>query len=351
MNEEEEEEAESDRTLIAQDEETENVSPEYRMATLTPSANTKQVVEEIQEDDDEATMADPTLMTLVQTPLPDPQVLKDQQQTNMKRLMEKIERQRQAAQHRLTQQQALVTPSHKTPQRLVVSPGYGESASSSGEERSVIQEQSISSSASSNVEIEERRLQLEFVVFPGECRERERPREVCSGVENKFWKNRFVSCPNERISRSQSVVHPCPISRSKAFFAIFVPAVRRHRFLRARRHSWPRLIISTVTTNRKKTFFKLFKRLSLRKNLNFPHRPRRASPWKMTTNARVRINEDRDFNSTDTRVIRQKIEIIHWKISSPGYSRLNNKRRRQCRDIQVSQRFLTVDTSLVDCLV
>ena len=168
MNEEEGEEAnESDRTLIAQDEEVEKNSAEYRMATVTPSANTKQVAEDIQDDDDddeEATMADPTLITLMQTPLPDPQVLKEQQQKNMKRLMEKIERQRQAAQHRLTHQQTLIIPSNKTPQRLIVSPGYGGSVSSSNEERSVIQEKSISSSSStSTVEIEERRLQLEFV--------------------------------------------------------------------------------------------------------------------------------------------------------------------------------------------
>ena len=73
---EEEEEAASDRTLVAENEE-ENPSPEYRMATITPSVNTVPVADEAH-DDDEATLADPTIMTL-QTPLPDPQAIRQHQ--------------------------------------------------------------------------------------------------------------------------------------------------------------------------------------------------------------------------------------------------------------------------------
>jgi hypothetical protein len=123
---EEEEDAASDRTLIAENEE-ENTSPEYRMATITPSANTIQVAEEVQ-DDEEATLADPTIMTL-QTPLPGQELAK-QQQNNMYRLMEKIDRQRKAAQNRTTQQTTTDTPTIKTPKRLIVSPGYLESSTS-----------------------------------------------------------------------------------------------------------------------------------------------------------------------------------------------------------------------------
>ena len=61
-----EEDAASDRTLVAENVE-ENSSPEYRMVTITPSANTIPVADEVQEDE-EATLADPTIMTL-QTPL------------------------------------------------------------------------------------------------------------------------------------------------------------------------------------------------------------------------------------------------------------------------------------------
>ena len=50
---EEEEEAASDRTLVAENEE--NPSPEYRMAMITPSVNTVPVADEIH-DDDEATL-------------------------------------------------------------------------------------------------------------------------------------------------------------------------------------------------------------------------------------------------------------------------------------------------------
>ena len=85
---EKEEEAASDRILVAEIEE--NPSPEYRMATITPSVNTVPVADEAH-DDDEATLADPTIITL-QTPLPDPQAIRQQQQQNMHRLMEKIER-------------------------------------------------------------------------------------------------------------------------------------------------------------------------------------------------------------------------------------------------------------------
>lgn len=70
-------------------------------------------------DDDEATLADPTIMTL-QTPLPDAQTIRQQQQQNMHRLMEKIERQRKAAESRVQQQTKLQTPTMKTPKKLAV---------------------------------------------------------------------------------------------------------------------------------------------------------------------------------------------------------------------------------------
>lgn len=157
-----EDDAASDRTLVAENEE-ENPAPEYRMATITPSANTMQVADEIQEDD-EATLADPTIMTL-QTPLPEQQNLAKQQQ-NMQRLMEKIEQQRKAAQNRMNQQATFVTPTIKTPKKLVVSPGYiesGTSIDSSLTQQEVQDEQSISSSNTTTAEIEERRTKLEFV--------------------------------------------------------------------------------------------------------------------------------------------------------------------------------------------
>ncbi|CAF1185355.1 unnamed protein product [Adineta steineri] len=166
MNEDEnvdEEDAASDRTLIADNEqEVENPSPEYRMATITPSVNTMPLADENHEDD-EATLADPTIMTL-QTPLPEQPVIKQQ---NIHRLMEKIQRQRQAAQNRTDQQQTLVTPTIKTPKRLVVSPGYEESSSTSADS-SVTQpnirdeEEQQSSANTTTAEIEERRVQLEF---------------------------------------------------------------------------------------------------------------------------------------------------------------------------------------------
>ena len=161
MNEEDipEEDASSDRTLVAENEE-ENPAPEYRMATITPTANTIPVAEEAQEDD-EATLADPTIMTL-QTPLPDQQVLRQQQQQNMHRLMDKIERQRKAAQNRVSQQTSIVTPTTKTPKKLLVSPGYDESESSVA---SSLAQQEVqdgqSSSNTTTAEIEERRIKLE----------------------------------------------------------------------------------------------------------------------------------------------------------------------------------------------
>lgn len=161
---EDEEDAASDRTLVAENEE-EKPSPEYRMATITPSANTVPVADEGHEDD-EATLADPTIMTL-QTPLPDQQLVKQQQQQNMQRLMEKIERQRKAAQNRANQQASLVTPTIKTPKRLIVSPGYVES-SESVESSAAQQEMTHEEQSSSNTitaEIEERRVKLEFVYF------------------------------------------------------------------------------------------------------------------------------------------------------------------------------------------
>jgi hypothetical protein len=164
MNEEDipEEDASSDRTLVAENEE-ENPAPEYRMATVTPTANTIPVAEE-GHDDDEATLADPTIMTL-QTPLPDQQVVKQQQQQqqqNMHRLMEKIERQRKAAQNRINQPTNIVTPTIKTPKKLLVSPGYDESGSSV--DSSLIQQEVQDGQSSSNTttaEIEERRIKLE----------------------------------------------------------------------------------------------------------------------------------------------------------------------------------------------
>jgi hypothetical protein len=157
----EEEDASSDRTLIAENEE-ENPNPEYRMATITPSANTIPVADEGHEDD-EATLADPTIMTL-QTPLPDQQIVKQQQQQNMHRLMEKIERQRKLAQNRINQQTTIVTPTIKTPKKLLVSPGYdqsGSSVDSSLTQQEVQDEQS--SSNTTTAEIEERRIKLELV--------------------------------------------------------------------------------------------------------------------------------------------------------------------------------------------
>ncbi|CAF3388493.1 unnamed protein product [Rotaria sp. Silwood1] len=156
--EEEEEDANSDRTLVAQNEE-ENPSPEYRLTTITPSANTIPIADEIH-DDDEATLADPALITL-QTPLPEQENVKQQQQ-NMHRLMEKIERQRKAAQNRSNQQTAFVTPTIKTPKRLIVSPGYIESSTSidsSLTQQDIHEEQS--SSNTTTAEIEERRAKLE----------------------------------------------------------------------------------------------------------------------------------------------------------------------------------------------
>jgi hypothetical protein len=157
---EEEEDAASDRTLVAQNEE-ENPSPEYRIATITPSANTIPIADEIHEDE-EATLADPTIMTL-QTPLPEQQFVKQQQQ-NIHRLMEKIERQRKAAQNRTNQQPTLITPTNKTPKKLIVSPGYDESGTSidSSLTQQDIQEEQ-SSSNTTTAEIEERRAKLEFV--------------------------------------------------------------------------------------------------------------------------------------------------------------------------------------------
>ena len=164
---EEEEGDASDRTLIAQNEE-ENPPPEYRMATVTPSANTIPVVDEVH-DDDEATLADPTIMTL-QTPLPEQQqqqpIKQQQQQQNMHRLLEKIERQRKAAQNRTNQQTEPITPTIKTPKRLVVSPGYAEggtSIDSSSTPQEIQEEQS--SSNTTTADIEERRAQLMFVVL------------------------------------------------------------------------------------------------------------------------------------------------------------------------------------------
>jgi hypothetical protein len=157
----EEEDASNDRTLIAENEE-ENPNPEYRMATITPSANTIPVADEGHEDD-EATLADPTIMTL-QTPLPDQQIVKQQQQQNMHRLMEKIERQRKLAQNRINQQTTIVTPTIKTPKKLLVSPGYdqsGSSVDSSLTQQEVQDEQS--SSNTTTAEIEERRIKLELV--------------------------------------------------------------------------------------------------------------------------------------------------------------------------------------------
>lgn len=333
MNEEEEEEAnESDRTLIGEDEdeEVEKKSGDYRMATMTPSVNTKQVGEEIEDDadddDEEATMADPTLISLMRTPLPDPQVLKEQQEKNMKRLMEKIERQRQAAQHRLSDQQGLIVPSTKTPQRLIVSPGYGANVSSTNEQR---QEKSIcssSSSTTSTIEIEERRLQLEFV--SSSRRERERVIGIDLDVENNFSKIRFVIYPNERIFPIHwSVVHRSRIFQLKVSFEIFVQRVKAILFSRLRHH-FTLLRINEI--NNKNNSFKLFKRSSLPKNLKCVrhlHLPRRrALLWKKINIDRVRksINEERNFNSIDTKVIHQKIEIILSKISLPVFSPLNN---------------------------
>jgi hypothetical protein len=157
---EEEEDAASDRTLIPENEE-ENPSPEYRMTTITPSANTVQIADELHEDE-EATLADPTIMTL-HTPLPEQQVIKAQ---NIHRLMDKIERQRKAAQNRTNQQPTFVTPTIKTPKKLVVSPGYDESSAS--EDSSLTQQyiqEDQSSANTTTAEIEERRAKLEFVLF------------------------------------------------------------------------------------------------------------------------------------------------------------------------------------------
>ena len=153
--------AASDRTLVDEDD-AHTARPEYRMVSVTPSANTLPVADEVQ-DEEEATLADPTLMTL-HTPLPDQQAVKgqqQQQQQNMNRLLEKIERQRRAAQNR-SSQQPLVTPTNKTPKRLVVSPGYDESVTtldSSATPPDALDEQSSSNATSTD--IEERRATLE----------------------------------------------------------------------------------------------------------------------------------------------------------------------------------------------
>ena len=162
MNEDEggdEEDAASDRTLIADNEEEgEEVQAQYRMATVTPSVNTVPLANEEVHEDEEATLADPTLMTL-QTPLPEQQQLIKQQ--NINRLMEKIERQRQAAQNR-SNQQSIVTPTMKTPKRLVVSPGYVESTTSANSSVVQADEQSSSANTTATADIEERRNHLEF---------------------------------------------------------------------------------------------------------------------------------------------------------------------------------------------
>ncbi|CAF1578036.1 unnamed protein product, partial [Adineta ricciae] len=161
MNEDEgvdEEDVASDRTLIADnEEEEEEVQAQYRMATVTPSVNTVPLANEEVHEDEEATLADPTLMTL-QTPLPEQQQLIKQQ--NINRLMEKIERQRQAAQNR-SNQQSIVTPTMKTPKRLVVSPGYVESTTSANS--SVVQgDEQSSANTTATADIEARRNHLEF---------------------------------------------------------------------------------------------------------------------------------------------------------------------------------------------
>lgn len=186
--EDEEEEGVNDRTLVAENEE-ENSSPQYRMATITPSVNTVPVAEEVHDEDDEATLADPTIMTL-QTPLPDQQMIQKQQQQNMHRLMEKIERQRKAAENRAQQQTKLQTPTMKTPKKLVVSPGYvdsGSSVDSSAAPQEIQEEQS--SANTSTAEIEERRIQLEFVFLLCHLNS---SIFLFADLENKSSNNRYV---------------------------------------------------------------------------------------------------------------------------------------------------------------
>jgi len=156
MNEDEniEEDAASDRTLVAENIEDEQPAVEYRLATQTPTVNPNTIIEELP-DDDEATLADPTIMTL-QTPLPEQSTIKQKQ--NMLKLLDKIERQRKAAQNRSEQQTAVVTPTVKTPAKLIVSPGYVQSSTSPDSS-----EQSDSSANTTTAEIEQRRIQLEFV--------------------------------------------------------------------------------------------------------------------------------------------------------------------------------------------
>jgi len=192
---EEEEDAASDRTLVAEnDEQVENPAPEYRIATVTPSANTMPIDDDGQEDE-EATLADPTIMTL-QTPLPEQQFAKQQ---NMHRLMEKIERQRQAAQNRSNQQTVVVTPTIKTPKRLVVSPGYVESSTSmdSSSTQHDIREEEVSSSNTTTADIEERRTKLEFVRFYSIFQNL----DLCSCLDlvNKHSKNKYVFYLHEQI--------------------------------------------------------------------------------------------------------------------------------------------------------
>jgi len=219
----EEEDAASDRTLVAENEEEENPHPEYRMATITPSANTIPLADEVHEDE-EATLADPTIMTL-QTPLPEQPVVKQQ---NIHRLMEKIERQRQAAQNRTNQPTTLVTPTIKTPKKLIVSPGYAESGTS--DDSSLTQQEVQDEQSSSNTttaEIEERRIKLEFVsfflfkilyfFF------------IFTDLENKHSKNKYVFYQNELISSHKiphvpSVHHP-PIFQLKVYLKIYVQQV------------------------------------------------------------------------------------------------------------------------------
>lgn len=203
-----EEDATSDRTLVPENEEEkqeeleENPSPEYRMATITPTvANTIPMATDEIHEDEEATLADPTIMTL-QTPLPEQQhLLKHQQQQNMQRLMDKIEKQRKAAQNRSSQQPTtFVTPTNKTPKKLLVSPGYIESETSIDSSISQQKEQDEqSSSNTTTAEIEERRIQLEFV-FSFPIKSIFSFKSIFSiDLENKHLKKKFVYYLKELI--------------------------------------------------------------------------------------------------------------------------------------------------------
>jgi hypothetical protein len=262
---EDEEDGISDRTLVQENEE-ENPSPEYRMTTITPSVNTIPIADE-NHDDEEATLADPTLITL-QTPLPEQQQIIKQQ--NINRLMEKIQQQRKAAFNRTNQQVNFVTPTIKTPKKLVVSPGYIESNTSDDSsltQQDIHEEQSSANTTTDHME--ERRAKLEFVflillkfkIFFFFFKD----------LENKNLKNKSVCYLKEQIFFHKILpiqwFHHHQIFQLKVYLKIFVQQVIQQVY---HRH----LHLFMLLNNKKmimNNLLKLFKLLLRQMNHNFIH--------------------------------------------------------------------------------